>query len=94
MEKNNLIIFLKKGKKNDGNPRSYRSISLLSNLGKVFEKVIMQKLNNLSSEKNWISSLQFGFSKGKSTVNAVDNVVTVVENNKLKKKFTNLLIFL
>ena len=92
-KKANVIIILKKGKKNDGSPRSYRPISLLSNLGKVFEKVIMHKLYNLSSEKNWISTLQFGFSKGKSTVDAVDNVVTVVENNNLKKKFTLCIFF-
>ncbi|KAK2711144.1 hypothetical protein QYM36_012349, partial [Artemia franciscana] len=92
-KKANVIIILKKGKKNDGSPRSHRPSSLISNLGKVFEKVIMHKLYNLSSEKNWISTLQFGFSKGKSTVDAVDNVVTVVENNNLKKKFTLCIFF-
>jgi hypothetical protein len=87
-KKANVIVINKKGKKNDGNARSYRPISLLSNLGKTFEKLIMGRLNNLSKDKNWISDYQFGFSKNKSTVDAPDNLVTMVEKNKKKKLFT------
>ena len=89
----NVIVINKKGKKNDGNARSYRPISLLSNLGKNFEKLIMGRLNNLSNDKNWISDYQFGFSKNKSTVDAADNLVTMIEKNKKKKLFTLCIFF-
>ena len=77
----NVILILKSGKKNDGNPQSYRPISLLSNVGKVFERLIMYKLDDLGF-KNWISRNQFGFMKGRSTLDAIDNLVTNLGNKQ------------
>ena len=89
----NIIVILKKGKTNDGNPGSYRPISLLSNIGKIFERIIMNRLDKLSLDNCWVSKRQFGFCKGKSTIDAVDNMVSVIEKNKEEKKFTLCLFF-
>ena len=84
----NIIVILKKGKTNDGNPGSYHPISLLSNIGKIFERIIMNRLDKLGLDNCWVSKRQFGFCKGKSTIDAVDNVVSVIEKNKEEKEFT------
>ncbi|KAK2703746.1 hypothetical protein QYM36_017883 [Artemia franciscana] len=89
----NIIVILKKGKTNDGNPGSYRPISLLSNIGKIFERIIMNRLDKLSLDNCWVSKRQFGFCKGKITIDAVDNMVSVIEKNKEEKKFTLCLFF-
>ncbi|KAK2726785.1 hypothetical protein QYM36_007584 [Artemia franciscana] len=70
----------------------YRPISLLSNVGKVFERLIMYKLDDLGF-KNWISRNQFGFMKGRSTLDAIDNLVTNIEKNKQHKLLTLCLFF-
>ena len=76
-------MFKKNGKKNDGNPASYRPISLLSNLGKIYKRAIANRMIAISSENSWLS-LQFGFRSGKSTIDAIDRK-TLVEENMQKK---------
>lgn len=59
----------KKGDKScEGN---YRPISLLSNVSKVFEKLIHDRLLTFIEKNNILSSSQSGFRKGKSTVQAI-----------------------
>lgn len=45
----------------------YRPISLLSNLGKLFEKLFLIRMNKFVSEKNIIKNHQFGFREHHST---------------------------
>ena len=40
---------------------NYRSISLLSNLDKIFEKLMQNRLNDFLEKNNIIYPLQFGF---------------------------------
>ena len=62
-------IFKKKGEKNDVS--SYRPISKLSYLSKIFEKVIYSRLINHFLLNNIISPCQFGFQKNVSTLDAI-----------------------
>ncbi|KAK2727662.1 hypothetical protein QYM36_008223 [Artemia franciscana] len=52
----------------------------------------MYKLDDLGL-KNWISRNQFGFMKGRSTLDAIDNLVTNIEKNKQPKLLTLCLFF-
>ena len=52
----------------------------------------MYKLDDLGF-KNWISRNQFGFMKGRSTLDAIDNLVTNIEKNKQHKLLTLCLFF-
>ncbi|KAK2711123.1 hypothetical protein QYM36_012333, partial [Artemia franciscana] len=79
--------------KNDGNPASYRPISLLSNLGKIYERAIANRMIAISNEYSWLSPLQFGFRSGKSTIDASDGIVTTAEENMQKKIFTLCIFF-
>ena len=50
---------------------NYRPISLLSNICKVFEKVIFSRLNLLLEQHNYLYPYQFGFRIDYSTNNAL-----------------------
>ena len=50
---------------------NYRPIALLPFLSKVFERCIFKRISSFISKHNIISPSQFGFSKGKSTEDAV-----------------------
>lgn len=56
----------------------FRPISLLSNIGKLFERVIAEQLNNFCEESNVIPNNQFGFKRGHSTEHA-----SLVLHNKI-----------
>lgn len=62
-----IIPSLKKGKDNS-EPSSYKPISLLSNIGKVYEKLINDILLSISLNKNIIPENQFGFRRSHSTI--------------------------
>jgi len=57
-----IILIHKPGKPPDI-PSSYRPISLLPTLGKLFEKLLLKRLSKIASENKIISDLQFGLKK-------------------------------
>ena len=59
----------KKGNRQD--PNNYRPISLLPSLSKCLEKIMFNKLTSYLSRFNIISDSQYGFTKNKSTVDAI-----------------------
>ena len=77
-------IFKKKGDKND--PSSYRPITKLSYLSKIFEKVIYSRLINHFLVNNIISPSQFGFQKNVSTLDAIVHFTEFIYNALNDKK--------
>lgn len=63
----NVTPVHKKGTRDD--VKNYRPISLLSVIGKVFERCIFKYLHNFIRENNLITSCQSGFTPGDSTIN-------------------------
>lgn len=55
------VIPILKSNKSPDNPLNYRPISLLSSVGKVFEKCILYRLNTYLNSINAIPHYQFGF---------------------------------
>ena len=66
------------------NCSNYRPISLLSNLSKVYERIMYNRVHNFMEKENTLYDLQFGFRKGTSTTHAL---VNLVEN--IKKSLDN-----
>ncbi|KAL4098480.1 hypothetical protein QTP88_023085 [Uroleucon formosanum] len=62
-----IIILIKKPGKDKTDPDSYRPISLLTSLSKIFEKVILSRLQNYLNCTNTIPKFQFGFKAHHST---------------------------
>lgn len=66
----------KSGTRND--VTNYRPISVLTSLSKVFEKMLNKRLINFLEYNDILSSCQFGFRAGKSTEDAVNQLIDYV----------------
>lgn len=66
---------------------SYRSISLLPNISKLFEKLLLKRLKPIIESKQLIPSHQFGFRKEHSTIDQVHRITDVIEKSLEEKKF-------
>ncbi|KAI5742379.1 hypothetical protein M8J77_006662 [Diaphorina citri] len=80
--KNANVIPIKKANKDPHLATSYRPISLLSVFGKLYEKIILLRLQNTSI--NLIQNEQFGFRKNHSTCHQLTRIV-----NDISIKFTS-----
>ena len=79
-KKGKVVIVPKCGKTDFTSVKSYRPITLLSVIGKGFERIILERLEFHSMEGNWISSNQYGFRKRISCEQAVYNFVKKVQS--------------
>ena len=74
-----VIPIYKAGKKNDmGN---YRPISLISNIAKIFEKIIHKRLINFINKSDILSKRQFGFIKNIGTKDALNQISKTIYEN-------------
>lgn len=55
---------------------NYRPISLLSNLAKIFEKILKDRITKFMNKYNIMSQKQYGFREGSSTQDAIVDLVT------------------
>ena len=75
-------------KKNEKtNCDNYRPISLLSNVSKVFERIMYNRMELFLNESNIIYDYQFGFRKKYSTNHALLSIVEQIRTNLDNKKF-------
>lgn len=75
------VIPIHKSGKDPHEAASYRPISLLGLIPKLFEKIINLKLNAFNMAHNIIPVNQFGFRQGKSTVHALDFISSTIKLN-------------
>lgn len=68
-----MIVILKPDKPPD-KPSSYRPISLLSIIVKIFEKIVLDHLQIYIVKYNLIPSFQFGFRHKHSTIEQVHRI--------------------
>jgi hypothetical protein len=73
------IIFLLKPRNPPHEITSYRPISLLPVVSKVFEKLLLNRLLPLVSSHSLIPDHQFGFRKWHSTIDQTHRVVQQIE---------------
>lgn len=69
------LVFHPKGNKPPEEPSSYRPLCLLA--GKLFERVLHGRLEAAIERAGGLSDNQFGFRKGRSTVDAIGRVVPI-----------------
>nr|CAI5855700.1 unnamed protein product [Callosobruchus analis] len=60
------------------NLSNYRPISLVSSLSKIFEKTLKNRIVSYLETNNILSVTQFGFTKGKSTQDAIQHVLSKI----------------
>lgn len=73
-----IIMILKPGKE-ETVASSYRPISLLSSLSKLFEKMLLQKLHPVLEDNKLIPEHQFGFRQQHSSIEQVHRVVNEIK---------------
>lgn len=82
-----VLPILKPGK-DAKSPKSYRPISMLNALDKVFEKIILKRLNEFTENNGILLNEQFGFRKDHSTVHQVKRIVNFITKNKSNRQST------
>ena len=60
---------------------NYRPISLISNIAKIFEKIIYNRLYAFLSACNIISDKQYGFVKNRGTTDALSYLTNIIYSN-------------
>ena len=86
----NITMIYKKNDHKD--PNNYRPISLISNLGKILESIIKDKLYKIAENNNIIPNTQSGFRKNKSTNDQLFKISQTLAQNKNRKKQTDLIL--
>lgn len=76
--KKSIIIMIPKLGKDQTVPSSYRPISLLSCLSKLFEKCLMTRINQFLNLHNIIPSHQFGFRQNHGTIEQVNRITSEI----------------
>lgn len=86
------VIPIPKPGKDLRNTSSYRPISLLSCIGKLLEKIILNRLLHHVTENNIINPKQFGFRKQHSTVHQLKRVTKYIKQNKNLRRSTGMVL--
>ncbi|GBM73670.1 hypothetical protein AVEN_216149-1, partial [Araneus ventricosus] len=81
-----LVILFHKTGKEEQNIKSYRPISLLPTLGKLLEKLLLQRFNFHLKTKKLQRPLQYGFREGKSADDALLHVTSLLEEARRQEK--------
>lgn len=81
-----VIMLLKPGKPPE-QATSYRPISLLPCMSKLFEKLLLKRLNPIIEAKQLIPDHQFGFRTKHSTIDQVHRVTNVISKALEEKKY-------
>lgn len=72
------IIMIQKPGKKENEVESYRPISLLPILSKLFEKAFLKRLKPILIDKNLIPAHQFGFREQHATVEQVHRLINII----------------
>lgn len=90
--KNAKVVAICKPNKSKNDPNSYRPISLLNNVGKIFEKIIHSRLNDFVNSNGILAEEQFGFKKEHSTTHQINRIKNIILHNKKNKKSTGIIV--
>ncbi|GFT62960.1 RNA-directed DNA polymerase from mobile element jockey [Trichonephila clavipes] len=86
--KHALITVIPKAGKDEKFPDNYRPISLISSLGKIFEKILLNHINNYCEENNIIPDFQHGFRSQTSTQHQLLRATNLIVNGFNNKTYT------
>ena len=85
-KKAEVIMILKPGKPSDL-AASYRPISLLPTLSKLFEKLLLRRLKPLLAKRQLIPNEQYGFRERHSTIDQVHRLTSEISKALEEKKY-------
>lgn len=71
------LVLLRKDNRPLDNPSSFRPICLLDVEGKLYEHLLLERLNEELERSGGLSPYQYGFRKGRQTIDAVNEVLNI-----------------
>ncbi|CAB0040025.1 unnamed protein product, partial [Trichogramma brassicae] len=74
-----LFLIPKPGKPPD-EPSSYRPLCMLDTAGKILERITCDRLEVFTERPGGLSERQYGFRKGRSTIDAIEDVISTAQN--------------
>jgi hypothetical protein len=80
------IIMIPRPGKNQSEVESYRPISLLPIMSKLFENLILKRLKPSINEKHLVPTHQFGFRNNQSTIDQIHRISDVIERTLNSKR--------
>lgn len=80
------IILIHKPNKPKNEASSYRPISLLPVLGKLFEKILLRRIRSITQTQNIIPDNQFGFRSKHSITQQIHRIIDKISTSFEKKK--------
>jgi hypothetical protein len=86
------VMPIPKPHKPSTDPNSYRPVSLLSTLGKLFERVIAVRLTSFVNQQRLLPHAQFGFRRKHSTVAQLARITDYVSNGYNLQKHTGMVL--
>ena len=73
------LVLISKGKGNPESASAYRPLCMLDTAGKLFERLLKVRITAAVEASGGLSSRQHGFRPGKSTIGAIQDVISSVE---------------
>ena len=92
--KRQRLVLIYKGKGDQNLPSSYRPLCMLDTAGKLLEKLLKPRLQAAIKAAGDLSDRQYGFRKGRSTVEAISDVVTAVHAAQRGNNFSRKIVLL
>lgn len=80
------VIMIPKPGKPAHEVASYRPISLLPIMSKLFEKLLIKRIKPILEDRNLIPDYQFGFREKHSTIDQVHRITNIIEKTLEEKK--------
>lgn len=87
------VIGIHKPGKPASEPTSYRPISLLNILGKIYERIVYMRLKDFAESRSLLPNEQFGFRAKHSCVHQVHRIVEHISAGFQKSLYTGMLFF-
>lgn len=88
------LVLISKGKGDPELPSSHRPLCMLDTAGKLFEKLIRSRLNSAVAAAGDLCPRQYGFRKGRSTIDAIVEVQRAVERAESHSHFSRRVVLL
>lgn len=85
--RHSTVVPIYKGKGERSNPDNYRPIFLNSCLGKVMERLINNRLMHILESRKLISSHQYAFRKGRTTVDHLTEMEKIIREAFVKHEY-------
>lgn len=88
-----VVTAVPKPEKDLSKPLSYRPISLLNALSKIFERIILNRFDKCDDTLNTIPDFQFGFRRFHSTVHQAYRLTRYIRNGFVNGMSTGMVLF-